>query len=64
MFFEGCSSCSLNLVFSVFFVFFITKKKTGSGTRSLCFSCFSEQKTVLENSKQTRYWLFEAISFI
>ena len=55
MFSENCSY-SLNLVFSVFSMFFRTKRKTGNKTCFLCFPyfpCFSEQKTVFKNCKQT-----------
>ena len=54
MFSENCS-CYLNIVFSVFYVF-ENKKKTRNQTCSLCFPCspcFSEQKTIFKNYKQT-----------
>ena len=50
-------SCSLNLMFFVFSMFFITKKIWEPYTCSSYFPCcacfFSEQKTVFKNCNQT-----------
>ena len=54
MFSKNCF-CYLNLVFSVFSMFFITKRYENQ-TCSLCFPfsfCFSKQKIVIKNKNQT-----------